>query len=81
MTRSTPMTDHPPEDPPEGDTLVGLPPLMGVPEVARLLGISENTLWKMLRRGACPIPHFKMGRLVKFRSADVGRFLRGEAET
>lgn len=49
--------------------------LMSRREAARLLGVSESTLagWKCNRRVA--IPFIKIGRLVKYRRADLEAFI------
>jgi len=49
--------------------------LLTTPEVAELLGVREETLilWRCRRR--YPLPFFKIGRLVRYRRADVLNFI------
>jgi excisionase family DNA binding protein len=45
-------------------------------QVASRLGISVRTLWRMLRRGGFPAPIRYNRKLVRWRSADVDRFIQ-----
>ncbi len=47
--------------------------LIGIQEVSERLGVSSNTLycWISQRR----IPHFKVGRLVKFDGVEIDRWI------
>ena len=40
---------------------------------AAMLGISPRTLWELRRRGE--LPHFKLGKLVRFSVDDIRRFI------
>lgn len=49
--------------------------LLSASEVADLLGVSISTLaiWRCTKR--YPLPYLKVGRLVRYRRADVDQFL------
>ena len=49
--------------------------LLSAPEVADLLGVSVSTLaiWRCTKR--YPLPYLKVGRLVRYRRADIDKFL------
>jgi excisionase family DNA binding protein len=47
--------------------------LWGIEEVASYLGIPESSIYKMTSRGV--IPHVKLGGRVRFRQADIDRWL------
>lgn len=48
-------------------------PLLSIEEASRLLGVRVNTLycWIALRK----IPHYKIGRLVKFKGDEIARWI------
>ena len=48
--------------------------LLRVREVARKLGLSEPHVYTLATAGS--LPSVKLGRAVRFRSADVDRFIR-----
>jgi len=48
--------------------------LMTVGEVAALAGVAERTVWRWVSRGQLPAVRIA-ARLVRFRRADVERFL------
>jgi excisionase family DNA binding protein len=51
-------------------------PLWSIEDVAAYLKISEMSVYKMTRRGAPnPIPHVKLGGLLRFRRRDIDRWL------
>lgn len=43
--------------------------LIGYPELAEYLGISQDAIYQQMQRGK--IPYFKFGRSVRFRLSDV----------
>ena len=47
--------------------------LWGIQEVASYLGIPTSSIYKMTARGV--IPHVKLGGRVRFRQADIVRWL------
>ncbi len=50
--------------------------LWDVAEVAAYLKVSTNAVYRMTaRRASIPIPHVRLGRKVRFRRADVDRWL------
>jgi len=52
------------------------PPLIGIKELADWSGIPVSTLYSLLAGGRGPV-HFKLGRLLRFRPADVHCWLDG----
>ncbi len=51
-------------------------PLWSIEDVAAYLKIPEMSVYKMTRRGAVtPIPHVKLGGLLRFRRRDIDRWL------
>ena len=50
--------------------------LMTPAEVAELLGVQVQTLTAWRCRGAQELPYVKAGRLVRYREADVERFVQ-----
>ena len=51
--------------------------LIGVREMARLLDIAPQTVYNSVSKGDFPIEVKRVGRLVKFRLADVERYVQG----
>ena len=54
--------------------------LLSVDEVGHLLGIAPKTIYNGIGRKAksqFPVKHFKVGRLVKFKRADVEAYVEG----
>lgn len=49
--------------------------LMPPAEVAELLGVRPQTLTAWRHRGAQELPYVKVGRLVRYKAADVERFV------
>jgi excisionase family DNA binding protein len=47
--------------------------LWGIEEVSSYLGIPESSIYKMTAKGL--IPHVKLGGRVRFRQADIDRWL------
>lgn len=47
--------------------------LWGIEEVSCYLGIPESSIYKMTAKGV--IPHVKLGGRVRFRQADIDRWL------
>ena len=47
-------------------------------EVAELLGVRESTIYQWTHQGF--IPHVKLGRFVRFREADIARWLDERSE-
>lgn len=45
---------------------------VGVPEAGRVLGVSESTVWRMIRRGALPSVRKEGRRLVPRRALEKG---------
>jgi excisionase family DNA binding protein len=50
--------------PAETAELAGAPPLYTLREIARNLGVSKSTLWRMVQAGR--IPYFKVGKQLRF---------------
>jgi predicted DNA-binding transcriptional regulator AlpA len=51
-----------------------------VPDIAKLAGISEDTAWKLSKRGAIPGRIVGLGRLVRYAKGPVDRWLTGQVE-
>ncbi len=51
-------------------------PLMGPSEVAKMLGVSSAWVRDHATRKTPKLPSIKVGRLLRFRSADVHEFIR-----
>ena len=50
-------------------------------QTAKLLGVSVRSLDRLLRDSANPLPHVPVGRLIKFRPADVMAWIDGKVTT
>lgn len=55
---------------PEAEPTQGPPLLIDVREVARLLGISVRSVWRMTSRGDLP-PPVRLGRSVRWKRASI----------
>lgn len=51
-----------------------VPELMTAQQVARLLGVSTETLRKWRAKRKC-LPYVRVGRHIRYRAADVGAFV------
>ena len=49
--------------------------LIGVRDLAKLLGLSQRSVWKLLSVGRCP-PALRIGRSVRFRASECDRWIR-----
>lgn len=49
-----------------------VPVIMGTEDAANVLDVHSNTIKKMVKTGE--LPFFKVGRVLKFRKADLMRF-------
>lgn len=50
--------------------------LWGIADVALYLGVPRSAIYKMTApKSRNPIPHFKLGRLLRFRKADIDAWL------
>ena len=47
-------------------------------EAARILGMSERTLWTLTKQGG--LPHFKVGRLVLYSVDALRQWVNGQAK-
>jgi excisionase family DNA binding protein len=56
-------------------TLVEHSPLLSVPELSAYLGIKSKTLYAKI--GAGEIPHYRIGRLIRFRLDEINGWLEG----
>jgi len=52
-----------------------VPQLLNIQEMARILGVNVNWLYQRTRLGPSAIPHFKVGRYVRFDPKAVLEFL------
>jgi predicted DNA-binding transcriptional regulator AlpA len=52
-----------------------LPTALTTEQAADLLGITRVGLWKMAGDGTAPVPHFKVGRLLRWPTAPILRLL------
>lgn len=52
-------------------------------EAAQLLGCSQSFIYRRLDKGIAPLPHFYVGRSLRFRRSDLERWIveRTEAAT
>ena len=50
-----------------------------IEEVAVVLGISPNTIYRALERGECPLPVLRFGRRLVVPEDALERILRGES--
>ena len=56
-----------------------IPKLLTVADLSEILGISKQGIYNGLSSGAFPIKPIRVGkRLVRFREADVQKFLEGK---
>ena len=51
--------------------------LIGVHDVAQLLGVSERMIYQLVAR--CRIPHLRVGRLLRFPVEDLAAWLKDSA--
>ena len=51
--------------------------LLTVREVAKLLGISSRTVWRMLSSGTLPVKPVAVGTVARWRRADIEAFADG----
>lgn len=51
--------------------------LLSVNELAEILGLSPQTIRNKMSQGLFPIKHKKIGRLVRFDSRELEKYLRG----
>ena len=58
---------------PSSSTLVEHSPLLSVPELSAYLGIKSKTLYAKIEAGE--IPHYRIGRLVRFRLDEINLWL------
>jgi len=49
--------------------------LLTISQVARLIGVSSRTIWKMIADHRTPAP-VHIGRLTRFRASEIDRWLR-----
>jgi excisionase family DNA binding protein len=49
--------------------------LLSVTEVAKRFGLAKKTVYNQLSQGLFPVKHKKIGRLVKFDSIEVEKFI------
>ena len=54
--------------------LTSLPPLISASQLARVLGISNTSIWRMRSAGRLPKP-ILIGRLVRWRADEVSRWI------
>jgi excisionase family DNA binding protein len=63
----------------EADTVTVQKEYFKVSELAEYAGISERTLWDLLKDPVNPIPHFRVGaagRIVRVKKTDFDRWMR-----
>ena len=63
--------------PPEVSRDRALPRLLTLPEVAAFLSVSPKTVRRLIGRG---LPCVRLGRVVRFRQADLLRFVEARKE-
>jgi len=56
------------------------PILLKSRDVARLLSISERTLWSLAHRSDNPLPSIRIGRLIRYLPADVQVWVDAQRE-
>lgn len=49
--------------------------LLSVTEVAKRFGLAKKTVYNQLSQGLFPVKHKKIGRLVRFDSTEVEKFI------
>ncbi len=49
--------------------------LLSVPELAGILGLRPQTIYNKISQGLFPIKHKKIGKLVRFDSRELDKFL------
>jgi excisionase family DNA binding protein len=54
--------------------------LFSITELSLYCGISERTLWKHLKTRSNPIPHFRIGNLIKIRKSDFDHWLETQRQ-
>lgn len=52
--------------------------LMNVKELAKYLGLVEQTVYRMVSRGEIPV--VKLGRIIRFRKSTINKWLNGKTE-
>lgn len=57
-----------------------IPQLVDIQEMARILGVNVNWLYQRTRLGPSAIPHYKVGRYVRFDPSRVLEFLANNSE-
>lgn len=54
-----------------GADLASLPPVMGLPAAARLLGIGRTTAYRLVRDGTWPTRVLRLGRQMRIPTAQI----------
>ena len=60
--------------------VISLPELLNPEQVSNLLGVTTHTLAVWRSEGRYNLPYTKIGRLVRYRRADVARFIDGSMQ-
>ena len=50
-------------------------PLLNVAEAAALLGVPRSWIYAKVESPECDVPHFRVGRYLKFRASELDAFL------
>jgi len=62
-------------------TPTGIPPVLDVPQAARLLGIGRTLAYELVRTNQWPTPVIRMGRLIKIPSGPLIELMTTGATT
>ena len=46
-------------------------PLLGVTEASKVLGVPKSWVYARVESEECDLPHFKIGRYIKFRASEL----------
>lgn len=60
---------------PSPDNITNTSPIMNVPQAAAYLGVGKDILYTLAARDE--IPHFHIGRYLRFNRADIDAWARG----
>jgi len=55
-------------------------PLIGTGKVARLLGITRQTVLKWTREGVLPAPTYRHGHVVRWEAAEIEQWLKARRQ-
>ncbi len=57
--------------------IIDIEKLIGVKEACEILGVARATLYNYMKKG---LPHYKIGKLVKFRTSDLEDWIQNQKQ-